>query len=71
MPNELSDTIARMREHPDLGPSLAEADEVLREYSQVLEQLGGEEQLTTQVTNSADVTNYTLSEGGHGAVEEE
>ena len=70
MPNELSDTIIRMREHPDLGPAFAEADAVLREYDQVLEQLGGQEQLTTQVTNSADITNYTLPEGGHGAGEE-
>lgn len=69
MPNDPSDTIARMREHPDLAPALAESDAVLREYSQVLEQLGGEEQLTTQVSNSADITNYTLP-GGHGAVEE-
>ena len=70
MPYELSDTIARMREHPELGPALAEADAVLREYGQVLEQLGGEEHFTTQVTNSADITNYTLPDGGYGAGEE-
>ncbi len=70
MPNELSDTTSRMREHPDLGPALAEADAVLKEYGQVLEQLGREEQYTTKVTNSADITNYTLPDRGHGAGEE-
>lgn len=70
MRNELSDTIARMQEHPDLGPALAEADAVLQEYGQVLEQLGREEQFTIQVTNSADITNYTLPDRGHGAGEE-
>ena len=58
MPNELSDTIVRMREHPELGPALAAADAVLREYGHVLEQLVGDEQFTTQVTNSADIANY-------------
>ena len=70
MPNELSDTITRMRERPDLGPAFAEADAVLREYDQVLEQLGGQEQLTTQVTNSADITNYTLPEGATALAKE-
>ena len=67
MPNEFSDTMSHMVENPDLGPALAEAGAVLREYGRVIEHLGGEEPFAAQVTDSADITEYTMPEQGDGA----